>query len=278
MHHPNRAIAVTGTGSTKDFSCLIVDKLPDLEVISKGQCFPWSVYEKKSGSVTPDFFDETHREEFTRHDGITDWALQECRVRYGPTVTKEDIFYYVYGLLHAPDYRSRFAADLQKMLPRIPLVASPEDFWAFSHAGRELAHWHLDYETVEPWELTEQTPRGEEVAAATYRVQKMRWGKAADGAVDKTVIHYNADITLEGIPLEAYDYVVNGKSAVEWVMERYQVKTDKDSGIVNDPNAWSDDPRYILDLVKRVVRVSMETLRIVGELPKLELGKEAAAK
>ncbi len=269
VHHPNRAIAVTGTGSTKDFSCLIVDKLPDLEVISKGQCFPWSVYEKKSGSVTPDFFDETHREEFTRYDGITDWALHECRVRYGPSVNKEDIFYYVYGLLHAPDYR-RFAADLKKMLPRIPFVERQEDFWAFSQAGRKLAHWHLDYETVEPWELTEQTPREEEVAAATYRVQKMRWGKNPDGAVDKTVIHYNADITLEGIPLEAYDYVVNGKSALEWVMERYQVKTDKDSGILNDPNAWSDDPRYILDLVKRVVRVSMETLRIVGELPRLE--------
>jgi predicted helicase len=277
-HYTNLAIAVPSTGSRQDFSVLIVNVLPDLHLAPDAvQCFPWSVYEKKSGSVTPDFFDETHREEFTRHDGITDWALQQCRVRYGPSVNKEDIFYYVYGLLHAPDYRSRFATDLKKMLPRIPFVERQEDFWAFSHAGRELAHWHLDYETVEPWELTEQTTREEEVAAATYRVQKMRWGKAADGAVDKTVIHYNADITLEGIPLEAYDYVVNGKSAVEWVMERYQVKTDKDSGIVNDPNAWSDDPRYILDLVKRVVRVSMETLRIVGELPRLLFAAEESA-
>lgn len=268
IHHQNLAISVTGTGSTKDFSCLIVNTLPDLEVISKGQCFPLYVYAKQS-VITQDLFDGMVGDGFSRQDAITDWALHEFRLRFGPSVTKEDIFYYVYGLLHSPDYRTRFSADLKKMFPRIPFVDYKEAFWALSQGGRDLAHWHLNYETVDPWALEETVIGGVSDPHSLYRVEKMRWSKGNDGHVDMTTIVYNAHITLHGVPLEAYDYIVNGKSALEWVMERYQVKTDKDCGLLNDPNVWSEDPRYILDLVKRVVRVGIETLRIVKTLPQL---------
>jgi predicted helicase len=271
--HPNLAISVTGTGSSKEFSCLMADTLPDLEVISKGQCFPLYVYEKASDTqprhgelfgaeqAQPDI------EGYVRREAITDAALADYRSAYGDaTITKEDLFYHVYGILHAPDYRRKFAADLRKMLPRIPRPATAEDFWAFSRAGRELAYWHLNYETIEPYPL-------QEVITSTvedWRVVKMRY----PSKTDKTQIIYNDHLTLKGIPPEALAYVVNGKPAIEWVMERYQLTTDKDSGIRNDPNDWCAEhgnPRYIVDLVKRVVRVSVETVRIVNGLPSLVL-------
>ncbi|NJN76128.1 MAG: endonuclease [Synechococcaceae cyanobacterium RL_1_2] len=150
------------------------------------------------------------------------------------------------------------------MLPRIPYAG---DFWAFSKAGRELAHWHLNYETIEPYNLTEWT-NNLFLEGNDYKVQKMKFGKDKK-ETDQTVIIYNSKLTLSGIPIEAYDYIVNGKSAIEWIMDRYQLKKDKASGIINDPNDWSDDPRYIVDLIKRVVRVSVETVAIVEALPVL---------
>lgn len=180
------------------------------------------------------------------------------------SITKEDIFWYVYGILHSPEYKSRFATDLKKMVPRIPYAS---DFRAFSDAGRTLGHWHLNYETIEPYALTEESKRLV-MEPGDLRVDKMVFGKK-DGKPDKSVILYNAHLTLRDIPLEAYDYVVNGKSAIEWVMERYAVSVDKSSGIKNDPNQWSSDPRYILDLVRRIVRVSIETVKIVKNLPAL---------
>jgi predicted helicase len=147
------------------------------------------------------------------------------------------------------------------MLPRIPYA---KDFWAFSVAGRDLAALHLNYETCEPFKLQEITNLDPD-----YTVDKMKFAK--DGkVVDKSVIIYNSQITLSGIPPEAYEYVVNGKSAIEWIMERYAVTIDKDSGIKNNPNDWSENPRYILDLVKRIVRVSVESVKIVKGLPDLE--------
>lgn len=268
--HPNLAISVTGAGSSKEFSCLIVDTLPDLEVISKGQCFPLYTYEKaevvssKKGDLFNAPAEQADAEGYVRRDAITDAALKDYRDFYGDnTISKEDLFYHVYGLLHAPDYREKFASDLRKMLPRIPRPASAADFWAFSDAGRSLADLHLHYETIEPYPL-------QEVITSTVedsRVVKMRYPSKAD----KTQIIVNAHLTLKGIPPEALEYVVNGKPAIDWVMERYQVTPNKDSGIHNDPNTWADEhnnPRYIVDLVKRVVRVSVETARIVQNLPK----------
>jgi predicted helicase len=186
-------------------------------------------------------------------------------------VTKEDIFYYVYGILHSPEYRRRFAADLKKMLPRIPLTKRAADFQAFAQAGRDLAHWHLNYETIEPYPVTEHSETLVLDPAEHFKVHKMTFGRKTK-AIDKTTIIYNSHVTLSGIPLEAYDYVVNGNPAIEWNMERYQVTRDKDSGIVNDPNDWAKEhnqPRYIIDLLKRVVRVSLETMKIVAGLPGL---------
>lgn len=226
------------------------------------------------------YSDSSHRsgspgqEEYIRHEAITDWALESFRKHYGDnSIGKEDIFYYIYGLLHSPEYRSRYANDLRKMLPRIPFAS---DFWGFSSAGRELAHWHLNYETVDPYPLKEQ--KTEDVTAKMtpkefFWIEEMKFAKNGKEK-DKTTILYNSRITLSGIPLGAYEYVVNGKPALEWVMERYAVTVDKDSDIRNDPNTWSEDPQYILDLVKRIVRVSLETVRIVNGLPALtEVGK-----
>jgi predicted helicase len=180
-------------------------------------------------------------------------------------VSKDDIFYYVYGLLHSEDYRTAFSVDLKKMLPRIPLVATSNDFWIFSKAGRYLSKLHLNYETVKPY--AKVTITGEE--NGDFTVDKIRFLSKND----KSVIQYNPDIRISGIPLEAYDYVLNGRSAIEWILDRYQVKIDKDSGIKNDPNDWAkehDKPRYILDLLLSVITVSLETLKIVKALPKLK--------
>lgn len=185
----------------------------------------------------------------------------------GIELNKEDIFYYVYGILHSPEYRERFASNLKKELPRIPLA---EDFTSFSLAGRRLANLHLNYESVEPWGSIIEECKGD----TPGRTVKMKFGKCKKtddnpNGVDRTVLHVSDETTLRDIPEEAYEYVVNGRSAIEWLMDRYQVRTDKASGIVNDPNEYSDDPRYIVDLVKRVVTVSMETVEIVHMLPPL---------
>jgi predicted helicase len=208
------------------------------------------------------------------YDGITDAGLSNFQAAYpGETIGKEDLFYYVYGLLHSPDYRERYADNLSKELPRIPCVKTAADFWAFSQAGRQLADLHLNYETVEPYPATVTGDTGK-LIPAQYRVEKMKYGKQGKDK-DLSTVHYNALITVSGIPLEAYEYVVNGKSAIDWVMERQCFKVDKDSGIVNDANDWAvetmGNPRYPLELLLRVVTVSVETVKIVKGLPKLDI-------
>ena len=201
----------------------------------------------------------------------------------GSAITKEDLFYCIYGLLHSPDYRSRYADNLGKELPRIPAVKTFTDFIAFSQAGRELAHWHLNYETVDAYKGddldTGKTPLAK-LTDADFRVEKMKFAKTRDTETnksipDKTTVIYNDRITIRDIPLEAYDYVVNGKPALEWVMERQCVKTDKDSGITNDANLWATETmgnaRYPLELLLRVITVSLETMKIVEGLPGLEI-------
>jgi predicted helicase len=276
--HPNVVICTTGTGAAKDFSVLIADACPDVQIIANCQCFPLYLYEKADSSPYLVFDKSDIIDGYRRCDAITDAILKIFRGVYGPKVTKEDIFYYVYGVLHSPEYRSRFAADLKKMLPRIPLTKEPKDFKAFEGAGRKLAEWHLNYETVEPWPVKEHSVALELDPDEHYLVQKMVFArptteqKVAGQKWDKSRIIYNSHITLSDIPLAAYDYVVNGKPAMEWIMERYQVTRDKDSGIVNDPNDWCrehNQPRYIIDLVKRIVRVSIETMNIVRSLPPL---------
>lgn len=276
-NHRNLVICVSGIGASKDFSTLITDCIPDLQLQFNGQCFPLYWYDDSTADIA-DLFSaqQSEMDRYVRRDGVTDWILSTARKQYGSRVTKEDIFYYVYGILHAPDYRTTFAADLKKSLPRLPLVESADDFWAFSRAGRSLAELHLGYERVEPYAgcrtlYAPLTNRGDEIS---YLVDKMRFGKLDSKTADKRIIHYNAGITIENIPLEAYDYVVNGKSAIEWVMERYAVKTDPASRIENNPNDWCrehDDPKYIYNLLLRIITVSLETMKIVRSLPKLKL-------
>lgn len=277
-NHRNLVICVSGIGASKDFSTLITDCIPDLQLQFNGQCFPLYWYDDSTADIA-DLFSapQSEMDRYVRCDGVTDWILSTARKQYGSRVTKEDIFYYVYGILHAPDYRTTFAADLKKSLPRLPLVESPDDFWAFSRAGRSLAELHLGYERVEPYAgcrtiYSPLTNRGDEIS---YLIDdKMRFGKLDSKTADKRIIHYNAGITIENIPLEAYDYVVNGKSAIEWVMERYAVKTDPASQIENNPNDWCrehDDPKYIYNLLLRIITVSLETMKIVRSLPKLKL-------
>lgn len=246
---------------------IIVNHIPDLHLNGDSQCFPLYYYEENKGNIGT-LFDQG-KENYIRRDGITDFILEQCKTRYGHKVVKEDIFYYVYGLLHSKDYREQFAADLKKMLPRIPLVDVPNDFWAFSKAGRELAELHLNYESVPAY--PDVNVIGED--SEKYYVEKLSFGKNGK-EVDKSTLIYNSYIRIENIPLEAYDYVINGKSAIEWIMDRYQVKVDKDSGIKNDPNDWGlehNNPRYILDLILSIITVSMATNEIVKRLPKLDL-------
>jgi predicted helicase len=253
-----------GVAASRSFSALITDAVPNLDTIEKGQCFPLYYFEdaRLDGSADARIFDLSSDDRFSRRDAITDQTLASFQQRFGSDVTKEDIFYYVYGLLHSPEYKERFAADLKKMIPRIPMT---KDFWGLSKAGRDLADLHLSYETVDPWPVTSIEPF--ELTPEQLRVTKMRFGSGGD----KSVIVYNSYVTLRDIPREAYEYQVNGKLAIEWIMDRYEVKVDKDSGIHNDPNEWSEDPRYVLDLVKRMITVSVGTMRIVKGLPALSV-------
>jgi predicted helicase len=220
-------------------------------------------------------FDEEDLGADRRHN-VTDYAHELYRT-IDATIDRDDVYFYVYGILHSPDYRTAFASDLKKSLPRIPQVPRAEDFWAFSNAGRQLATLHTDYENVEVWhELDIVTAEGFDPAAPdAYRVTRMKHPKAADGSgEDRNRIRYNDRIMIENIPEVAYTYELGSRSAIGWVMESWRIKTDKASGITNDPNDWAaehDQPTYILDLVGRVVTVSMKTLAIVEALPHLSL-------
>jgi len=183
------------------------------------------------------------------------------------------VFFYVYGLLHSPEYRIRYAADLKKQLPRIPLVPGRERFEAFVKAGRELSELHIGYENLTPHEGLDirVLPGAPEDEYERYAVKKMKY-RGKTGAWDKTGIIYNLWITIDGIPAEVQEYMLGSRSALDWIIERYQVKTDKASGIVNDPNAWCrqyGQPRYILDLIGRIATLSLRTQGVVSELPGL---------
>ena len=269
----NLVIMTTANGS-KAFSLTISAALPDLNSMEAGaQCFPLYLYDEPTETSTNrgDLFSNIQTYEAPqRRDAITDSGLLHFQEAYpGEAITKEDLFYYVYGLLHSPDYRERYADNLTRELPRIPRVKTAADFWAFSKGGRELADRHLNYETVQPYPLSIDTHGA--LTDADYRIEKMKFAKKGD----KTTVIYNSKITLRNIPEAAWDYVVNGKAALDWVMERQCVKTDKAGGIVNDANDWAletiQNPQYPLELFLRVVTVSLETLEIVKALPPLDI-------
>ncbi|MDE0514069.1 MAG: hypothetical protein OXI88_20070 [Gammaproteobacteria bacterium] len=275
----NRVIAVTGKGGRSGFSTLMLDRLPSLDTIEKGQCFPLYLHEPDKQAETLSLLsDSASASGYQRRDAITQAGLNHFRNAYpGEDITREDIFHYVYGLLHSEDYRVRYRDNLAKDLPRIPCVKAVEDFRAFRDAGKHLGELHVGYESVEPYsgvhiEIDSRTSTMP--MEQTYRVRKMRhYGTGKDK--DITTVFYNSHISINKIPKAAWDYVVNGKPALVWVMERQCLKTDKASGIVSDANRYAietvGDPRYPLDLFLRVITVSLETMRIVRALPELEI-------
>ena len=280
----NKVIHVSGAGARSGFSVLITDFLIDIQHIDNGQCFPLKLYEKIDSSDSNLFANEDTESGYRTKDGISNEGLQHFQEIYpNDKITKEDLFYYIYGLLHSPDYRNRYADNLSKQLPRIPTVKKSEDFWAFSQAGRNLAELHLNYETVEPYAITfkDGSLFMDDLKAEDYRVEKMKFGGKGKSK-DKSTVIYNSKITMQDIPLEAYDYVINSKPALEWVMDRQCVKTDKASGIVNDANDYAietvGDPSYPLKLFQRVITVSLETMKIVNSLPALDIDTERKQK
>jgi predicted helicase len=274
----NHGIYIIGAGAAAPFTCIATDSLPDRHVTgagSGGNYFSRWRYEavEQEGAFALEV-DNDLVDGYRRVDNITDQTLAKFQGAYGVHITKDDVFYYVYGLLHSPDYREKYATDLKKMLPRIPLVADPGPFMK---AGRTLFNLHTGYETVQPYDLggLETAPTGDPYEF--FRVEKPGFRRHRVGGkltADKSSIVYNSRITLTGIPEEAYRYMLGSRSAVEWILDRYQMKTDKASGIVNDPNDWSQavgDPRYIVDLLARIVTVSLETVKIVDGLPDLDI-------
>jgi predicted helicase len=279
-HLENKVICISGVGARSGFSVFISDKLTDLELIEKGQNFSLYLYEpKKQLAENSDLFDKTTQAsletEYTRNDGISDAGLRHFFASYpSETITKEDIFYYIYGLLHSSEYREKFADNLSKQLPRIPCVAGTQNFWEFVNAGRKLGELHLNYETITPFDAKLNVDITS-LSDADFYVTKMKHGKDEIGNKDLSTIIYNHKITISNIPPQAYEYIVNGKPAIQWVMERQGVRTDKDSGIVNDANLYAletvNDAKYPLMLLLRVITVSLETNKIVGGLPSLGL-------
>ena len=242
----NWTICVSGVGSSKPFHALVVKTIPNLDLLEKTQCFPYYVYDEDGSN---------------RRENITDWALARFREAYGLDVTKRDIFHYVYGLLHHPAYRERYAENLKRELPRIPLVESAAAFQHCAETGRRLMELHLSYEKQTEYllrwvEHREGSPDGR----VTFRVdKKMKLSP------DRSTLIVNDTLTLEGIPPECFEYRLGNRSALEWVIDQYHVDEDKRSGITSDPNR-ADDPQYIVRLVGQVVTVSAETVRLVRAL------------
>jgi len=238
----NRTICVSSSRTNASFQTLMVDMIPDFHITGDSQCFPFYIYDENGTN---------------RRENITDWALEHFRIHYrDDTITKWDIFHYNYGLLHHPDYREKYEANLKRDLPHIPFA---EDFWGFARAGARLAEIHVNYESQPEYELKFiQNPD----AQLDWRVEKMKLSR------DKTSLIYNDFLTLSGIPEKTFDYRLGTRSALEWIVDQYRVKIDKRSGIVNDPNR-ADDPQYIVKLIGQVITVSLETVDIVENLPSL---------
>ncbi|WP_375614771.1 DEAD/DEAH box helicase [Bartonella sp. AC535YNZD] len=291
----NRVIQVSSMGARSGFSVLMIKNLPDVCVIDNSQCFPRYIYEnvifskernksERQSYLFTNSIEENKTAGLQRRDAITDEGLDHFKAAYpNETITKDDLFYYVYGIFHSKDYRTRYAHNLCKELPRIPCVKSADDFWKFVTAGRELGHLHVNYESIEPYPVTfkKGNPKQTEISNPEkfYYVTEMKFAKAAKekgkSEKDKSTVIYNSNITMTDIPKEAYEYIVNGKPALEWVMGRQCVKTDKKSGIVNDANRYAvetvGNPAYPLELFQRVITVSLETMKIVKNLPNLVL-------
>ena len=253
----NMVIYITGIGANKDFSALMTDCIPNSHFLDTGQCFPLFWYEEVNSTLFGSYT--------ARRDGISDETLTLYRLRcHDGSITKEDIFCWIYGVLSSREYAERFGKDTKRLLARVPAVKELARFRAFRDAGRELGRLHVGYEDVKGYALREEWTGTER----DYTVKKM---KVAERRGER-VIRYSERLTIGGIPAEAWEYVVNGRSALEWVVERYSDSVDGKSGLRNDGNAWGRErgnERYIVDLIGKVVSVSVETVRILRGMPEL---------
>lgn len=271
--HNNYGFYLHGVNPSQPFCLLATNLIPCLDLFGKGgQFFSRYRYEKIDEDGTLNL-DSSHDDElvdgYRRVDNISDEALTRYSNVFGDQVSKDEIFASVYALLHAPQYRETFAADLKRQLPRIPVPDTREDFEAFATAGQQLLDLHIGYENADPYPLREEHSTADEASPDYYHVSKMRY-TGNTRKPDRSTIVYNSNVTLLEIPDEAHDYMLGSRSALDWIIDRYQITTDKASGIVNDPNDWAKEhgePRYIVDLVKRIVTVSVETMRVVNSLP-----------
>ena len=255
----NRAICVPGIGNTRPFSCLVVDTMPDLHFVAFGQCFPRFRYVQNQGPQGDLFGEQSNLE---RVDNITDTALDRFRGYYEDcSITKDDVFDYVYGVLHAPDYRARFANDLSKELPRIPVA---EDFHAFAQAGRSFTDLHLGYEACAEYPLEVEFRNPDELRSEHLRITGRKMKFAGE---ERSELVINDHVSIKGIPPEAHRYQVNGRTPLEWFIDRYYIRRDQESGIVNDPNGWFDEPKDLVAAIRRIVHLSVETVRITKGLP-----------
>ena len=292
--HKNTGFYIVNPGSAKPFSAIATNLIPDLAMwgSNAGQFFPrftWQPVDAADGSLfgavgVGKLGEESEYGQvgevvdgYVRVDNITDSIKSLYRTALGSDITGDDIFHFVYGKLHDPNYRSTYAADLKKMLPHIQTPALRAEFDKFAAAGAALMKLHVGYEDVEPWPVTVEV-KGDVVDRETWRVAKMKWAKRKDPETGKSVndvtkLIYNKAVTISDIPAEAEEYMLGSRSALAWIIDRYQVKKDKASGIVNDPNDWADEvgnPRYIVDLIGKVTRVAVETVRIVEALGSAE--------
>ena len=263
----NKVIFITGTGGKKGFSTLISNILIDFNSMDAGaNCYPLYYIEEDNKNKDKSLFETLDGiENENKKDGVSDYIFNLAKEKYSTKITKEDIFYYVYGFLHNEDYKKEFEADLNKLTPRLPLVDDYNIFKSYSDIGRELANLHLNYENIEGDKIV--IVEGEE--SNNFKVEKMRF----ENKDQKDIIIFNSDIKIKNIPLEAYEYQVNGKSAIEWIMERYAVTVSKDSQIENNPNLWCEEnknPRYILDLLLSVILLSLKTNELIKKLPRIE--------
>ena len=281
--HRNIGIMMTGPAAMYDFSFIATDLLPNLHTLHTGQFFPRWTYEKADpDDGTLDIFStdggKVDTDGYRRIDNITDEILALYQEALGEDITKDDIFYFIYGQLHDPAYRESYAADLKKMLPHIETPTDRTRFDALATAGKQLMDLHINFETAEPYPLSVEVKKtADPDNPETWQVTKMKW-KKTKGITDYSTIIYNPKVTITGIPEEAEEYMLGSRSALGWVIDRWQVKTDKTSGITNDPNDWcaeQNNPRYIIDLIGRVTTVAMKTQKIVASLPNIDNGATA---
>lgn len=247
----NKVIFTTGRGSVRDFSCLISDSVVDANAMA-GSSQGFMRYDNE--------VDETQL--FQSNDNMN----QAFADKLG--LSLDDTFAYVYGLLNSREYQEKYANDLKKDLARIPIVKNKEKY---IEVGKALMDLHLNYEEVPVY-------KGVEIKLSdspSYKVNKMKFAKKRDengkSINDRSTVIYNNDITISNIPEKAYRYVVNGRSAIEWIMDQYQIKTDKKSGITDDPNDYSNDEKYIFNLLLRIINVSIQTVDLINSLPEFEV-------